>query len=255
MNIAIVTGASSGMGAECVKQINKQYKRLDEIWVIARRAERLNELVSISDTVRIRPIAMDITNDGHVEAFIECLKDVKPQIRMLVNAAGMGIIGRFDDEEYLDELNMVDLNCKALTAFTKICLPYMRRNSRIINFASSAAFLPQPDFAVYAASKAYVLSFSRALNKELKSRGIYVTAVCPGPVATDFFKIAEKHHSMSAYKKLAMARPDAVVEKAFKDNRFKKDVSVYSASMNILRFCTKVLPHSLFLYFWKEGHA
>ncbi|MBR1876719.1 MAG: SDR family NAD(P)-dependent oxidoreductase, partial [Lachnospiraceae bacterium] len=101
--------------------------------------------------------------------------------------------------------------------------------------------------------KAYVLSFSRALNKELKNRGIYVTAVCPGPVATEFFDIAEKHHKMPGFKRLALVRPEAVVEKAFRDSLKKKDVSVYSFTMNSVRFFTKVLPHSLFLYFWKEG--
>ena len=255
MNIAIVTGASSGMGAECVKETLRSYKRLDEIWVIARRSDRLNCLTDLSDTVCIRPIAMDITNDGHMDAFIECLKEVRPQIRMLVNAAGMGVIGRFDDEGFKDELNMVDLNCRALTALTKVCLPYMRRNSRIINFASAAAFLPQPEFAVYAATKSYVLSFSRALNRELKSRGIYVTCVCPGPVATEFFITAEKHHSMPSYKKLALVRPEAVVEEAFYDSLHKKSVSVYSLPMKALRFFTKVLPHGLFLYFWKEGNS
>ena len=214
MNIAIVTGASSGMGAECVRQLNKAYTKLDEIWIIARRLDRLREVADCKGNALIRPIAMDITNDAHVDALIDAFCEVKPHIRMLVNAAGNGIIGRFDDESYDDELSMIDLNCRALTAFTKICLPYMDKNSRIINFASAAAFLPQPEFAVYAATKSYVLSFSRALRKELKGRGIAVTAVCPGPVATEFFEIAEKHHSIAAYKKLAMVRPAAVVEKA-----------------------------------------
>ncbi|MBQ7463457.1 MAG: SDR family NAD(P)-dependent oxidoreductase [Lachnospiraceae bacterium] len=253
MNIAIVTGASSGMGAECVRQLNKAYTKLDEIWIIARRLDRLREVADCKGNALIRPIAMDITNDAHVDALIDAFREVKPHIRMLVNAAGNGVIGRFDDESYDDELSMIDLNCRALTAFTKICLPYMEKNSRIINFASAAAFLPQPEFAVYAATKSYVLSFSRALRKELKGRGIAVTAVCPGPVATEFFEIAEKHHSIAAYKKLAMVRPAAVVEKALKDSRAKREVSVYSAAMNIFRFFTKVLPHSLFLYFWKEA--
>ncbi|MCR5649760.1 MAG: SDR family NAD(P)-dependent oxidoreductase [Lachnospiraceae bacterium] len=253
MNIAIITGASSGMGAECVKQINRAYKKLDEIWILARRLDRLQSLSNIEGNARIRPIAMDITNDAHVDALIDCFREVNPQIRMLVNAAGTGIIGRFDDESLEDELNMIDLNCRALTAFTKICLPYMKKNSRIINFASAAAFLPQPEFAVYSATKSYVLNFSRALNKELKDRGIAVTAVCPGPVATEFFEIAEKHHSIPAYKKIAMVRPAAVVEKAINDSRKKREISVYSAAMNAFRFFTKVLPHSLFLYFWKEA--
>ena len=90
-----------------------------------------------------------------------------------------------------DQTEMAELNCTALTAVTSMVLPFMPNNSRILQFASSAAFLPQPGFAVYAATKAYVLSYSRALNRELKDRGISVTAICPGPVKTEFFDIAQ----------------------------------------------------------------
>ena len=247
MNIAIITGASSGMGAECVRQINKAYTKLDEIWILARRLDRLQEVASFEGNARIRPIAMDITNEAHVDALIECFREVKPSIRMLVNAAGCGIIGRFDDESLDDELDMIDLNCRALTAFTKICLPYMKRNSRIINFASAAAFLPQPDFAVYSATKSYVLSFSRALGEELRDKGIYVTSVCPGPVNTPFFRIAEKGGQTLAIKKLAMTEPGWVVDQALRDSYYKRPVSVYGLPIKGFACLTKLFPHSSIL--------
>ena len=111
------------------------------------------------------------------------------------------------------ETDMVALNCEALCAVTRMVLPYMECNSRIIQYASSAAFLPQPGFAIYAATKSFVLSYSRALNQELRSRRIYVTAVCPGPVKTEFFDIAESTGVIPLYKRLVMANQKRVVQR------------------------------------------
>ena len=113
--------------------------------------------------------------------------------------------------------------------------------------ASSAAFLPQPDFAVYAASKAYVLSFSRALRQELWEKGIYVTAVCPGPVDTPFFKIAEKTGSTLSIKKVVMAEADKVVQKALRDSYYKRSLSVYSLPIQGLQYAAKMIPHGILL--------
>ena len=140
---------------------------------------------------------------------------------------------------------MIDLNCRALTAITEICLPFMRKDSRIINLASAAAFCPQPSFAVYAATKAYVLSFSRALHMELKSKGIYVTAVCPGPVKTEFFRVSGE--LTGTLKKLTAAGTQAVVRKALKDSLAKKQLSVYGPPMKAARAGAKLLPHSLIM--------
>ena len=112
-----------------------------------------------------------------------------------------------------EETGMIDVNCRALTAVTRLVLPYMSENSRILQFASAAAFLPQPRFAVYAATKAFVLSYSRALAMELKPRQICVTAVCPGPVKTEFFDIAETTGEIPLYKRLVMADPKKVVKR------------------------------------------
>ena len=117
--------------------------------------------------------------------------------------------------------------------------------------ASASAFLPQPGFAEYAATKSYVLSLSRALNVELKHKKIYVTAVCPGPAKTNFFNIAEENASSPWYKKFFYAEPNKVVNKAIRDCMRKKEVSVYSISMNLLRFFTKIIPHRIILKFFK----
>lgn len=156
-------------------------------------------------------------------------------------------MGDFSKSNIGDELGMIDVNCKALTQMTYLCIPYMKKNSRIIQLASSAAFLPQPNFAVYAATKSYVYSFSRALNQELRTKGIYVTAVCPGPVDTPFFDIAEKTGSTLAVKKLTLVRADQVVEKAIEDSYHRREKSVYGAWIKSFEAAAKILPHSAIL--------
>ena len=148
-------------------------------------------------------------------------------------------------------LGMIRLNCEALTNITHRVIPYMRQGSRIIQMASSAAFLPQIDFAVYAATKSYVLSFSRALGEELREKGIYVTAVCPGPVDTPFFEIAEKTGSTLAIKKYTMVDADRVVDRALKDSYQKKPLSVCSIPMQAFCVATKLLPHDFYLQMMK----
>ena len=146
-------------------------------------------------------------------------------------------------EFHNDNLSMIDVNCRALTSLTHDCIPFMAVNSRIINIASAGAFNPQPGFAVYCATKSYVLSFSRALRGELKDLGIYVTAVCPGPVNTPFFNKAERYGTVYAFKKLFMADQKAVVSKAIDDSIRCKEISVYGRTMRAYRVLAKVVPH------------
>lgn len=246
MTIAIVTGASSGMGRETVIQLWEHFKGFDEIWVIARRKERLDSLER-EVGVPLRKFDLDLTDRGDLALLEEALKEKKPQVRFLANAAGFGKIGAVEELSVTDETDMVRLNCEALTAVTRLVLPYMPKNSRIIQFASSAAFLPQPDFAVYAATKAYVLSYSRALNRELRGRRIAVTSVCPGPVKTEFFDIAQKTGKIALYKRLVMANPKRVVAKALRDSITGRELSVYGVAMKAFRLLCKAVPHSLLL--------
>lgn len=250
MKIAIVTGASSGMGREAVLQIAGRFSGLEEIWVIARRKERLEELRS-EVRVPLRILDLDLAEASSLESLKAILEKVHPQVKLLINAAGYGKVGPIGSQNLETETGMVHLNCEALCGLTHVALPYLTDNSRILQFASSAAFLPQPDFAIYAATKAFVLSYSRALHAELRHRGIAVTAVCPGPVRTEFFDVAESEGKTPFYKQLFMADPKKVVKKAITDSMMGKTTSVYGISMKGFSLLCKLLPHDLILRIYK----
>lgn len=247
MKIAVITGASSGLGKEFAKQIAARYSRFDEIWLIARRKECMEEIAAeMKPTARI--ISVDLSETEELNALRELLNEHQPDIKLLVNCAGFGKTGKVEEIRQEDQTGMIDVNCRALTAVTAMCLPYISNNSRIINVASAAAFVPQPNFAVYAATKSYVLSFSKALRRELKSRKITVTAVCPGPVDTAFFEVAGDE--IKFLKKLAMADADKVVEKAIKDAALGNELSIYGKLMNVGYFLTRILPDKLVMKFF-----
>lgn len=247
MKIAVVTGASSGLGREFARQISARYSKFDEIWLIARRTERLEE---VADEIKLtsRVISLDLSSKDELMALKELLEENAPDIKLLVNCAGYGKSGSFDELGYDEQLGMIDINCRALTAVTKLCLPYISSNSRIIELASAAAFMPQPDFAVYAATKSYVLSFSKAINKELKPKKITVTAVCPGPVDTEFFDIAGKN--VKLLKRMVMAKPENVVEQAIKDAALGNELCIYGRTMKLAHVAGRFLPHRLLMKFF-----
>lgn len=244
--VAIITGASSGMGKEFVKQLNNRLAGIDEFWLIARRRELLEEL---REEIH-RPcvlIAEDISEQSFLTKFHDTLEKEHPQVTVLVNCAGFGRLGPVAQMDNAISTGMIATNCMGLTAVTREVLPYMETYARIINLASSAAFLPQPDFAVYAASKSYVLSFSRSLNQELKKRKIFVTAVCPGPVNTQFFTLAEQGRKRPWYKELFMVNCEDVVAKALEDAKAKKELSIYGGFMKIFYLISKIIPHRVLL--------
>ena len=225
MKVAIITGASSGIGWEAALEIDRRFRSLDEIWIVGRNEEKLRILSKHLHHAN-RIIIMDVTNNEDMDAFEEVLTKIRPNIRMLFQSAGAGLHGRFDSMKRQDETEMIRLNCEALTNIASICLPYMRAGSHIINLASSAAFMPIPGFDVYCASKAYVLSFSKSLCMELKKRKIHVTAVCPGPVDTPFFDRSERFFGpVWPIKKYIMNNPKSVAFKAICDAGINMRVS------------------------------
>ena len=230
------------MGREMIIQLWEHFDGFDEMWIIARRRERMDQL-DCQLGVALRKFPLDLTLDRDRQILERAVELEKPEVKFLGNAAGFGKIGKVEALSLYDETDMVRLNCEALCAVTHMVLPYMTGNSRIIQFASSAAFLPQPGFAVYSATKAFVLIYSRALNQELRGRNIYVTAVCPGPVRTEFFDIAETTGEIPLYKRLVMANPRRVVAKAIRDSVAGRDISVYGVTMKAFRLLCKALPH------------
>lgn len=250
--IAIITGATSGFGNIFAKLLDERFSAFDEFWIVGRNT---NALIELSNQLSHKAVMLpfDLTRMTDLRKIKRKLKAEQPSIKMLVNAAGFGINGHVETQKEEELADMIDLNCKALTYLCRICIPYMAKNSRIVNFASVAAFMPQPSFAVYAASKAYVLSFTKALNCELKNRQIHCLAVCPGPANTNFFNEAERHSGQKSgfYKKLFMVEAEAVVKKAFHDSIIKKEVSVYSLPMKGLYLMTKLLPQKLIYGFLK----
>lgn len=159
MKIALVTGASSGLGREFVRQIAEQGK-VEEIWAIARRRDRLEALQSIS-AVPIRVLALDLTRPGDMEYLRNTLQDELPDIRILVNAAGMGRMGPTVDIPAKDNDAMIDLNCRAAVDVTDAAFPYLHPGSQVLEICSTAGFQPIPGLNVYAATKAFLLSYTQ----------------------------------------------------------------------------------------------
>ena len=226
-DIALVTGASSGIGKEFVRQIAKKYKGLDEIWVIARRKDKLRELKKEIIGTRVRILPLDLMKEESFERLRKVLAKERPTVRILVNASGFGISGSFEHQTEEDAAGMIRLNCEALTRVTYLVLPYVSRGSFIYQMASSAG---------------YAKSFSIALRQELSGQEVKVIAVCPGPVKTEFFDRAYEQEEMKFYKKFAMADPKRVVSKAIRDARKNKAVSVYGFTMKTTRIICKILP-------------
>jgi len=246
MRIAIITGASSGMGREFVKQIDAA-ESFDEIWVIARRKERLEELAKECKN-KIRPVPLDLMNSASFDEYEALLKAEEPDVAVLVNGSGCGRFGAFTDIDLKTQLDMIDLNDKALVAITYLTLPYMKEGGRIYQIDSLSSFQPVPYIGVYGATKAFVLSFSRALNVELKKRGIKVMAICPGWVRTEFFDHAVTDDTITYYNRYYDS--DEVVERALKDMKKGRDVSVCGFPVRMQVRLTKLLPHKLIMKIW-----
>lgn len=246
MNIILITGASSGIGREFALQLDETFQKTDEIWLVARSREKLEETAKVMRH-KTRLFPMDVTDTYSMQELETELKEQKAVIRMLINCAGYGLMGTFQKMPAQEQLGMIRLNCEALTRMTHMCIPFMRKNSRVIQMSSSAAFLPQPGFTVYAATKAYVLSFSRALAEELRKEHIYVTTVCPGPVDTEFFQIAEKYDNTLSIKKLTMVSAQKVVKDALLASYHKRTMSVCSMMIKSFECFAKFMPHCLLL--------
>jgi short-subunit dehydrogenase len=258
MKIAVVTGASSGIGRELLYAIDRE-REFDEIWVIARSEGKLTELASSLGKDRIRVIPLDLTRTESISDLKALLSDKNPSVRLLANCAGMGKNGAFAKQSVEDTHTAISLNCEALSAVTQTFLPYMtghgeKRSATIINIASSAGFLPQPNFAVYAASKSYVISFSRALAEELRDKKITVTCICPGPVDTDFIKVSKSDPdaTFTGFKAKFVTTTDKLIPASIKAAKKGKTMLVYGMGQKMLHLTSKLVPTKLVLFFERK---
>ena len=246
MKIAVITGASSGMGREFVYALDRDEK-FDELWVIARREQRLEELKTRC-RAKVRPIPLDLLDKESYKVYLRMLEAEKPEIAVLVNAAGFGLFGVFREMDMYEQLDIVELNSKALTAMCHMSIPYMTKGSRIYNLASMSSWQPVPYINVYGASKAYVLSFSRALGVELEELGISVMAVCPGWIKTEFFDRAVHDDTISYYNRFY--EPEDVVKLAISDMKKGRRVSVLGKPERLQVKLVKHAPTDFVMNTW-----
>lgn len=252
--IAIVTGASSGIGKEFFLSLEGKGP-LDEIWVIARSKDKLEALQSQTQTP-VRAFALDLSKDGSFEPVKAALEAETPSVKYLICASGFGrFCSALEDETETLE-NMVDLNCRSIVTATRTVAPYMAKGGLMLLIASVAAFQPIPYIATYGATKAFVLSYGRALNKELKKKyGARVLCVCPFWTKTAFFDraITAEQTETVVKKYAAMYTPDQIVKRAWKDAKKKnRDFSICGFTAKAQVFAVKCLPHRLIMWIWMK---
>lgn len=247
-NIALITGASSGFGKEFVKLLVKD-KKIDEIWAVARNQERLDKLAEQFGP-KIHTYSMDLSEREELKVLGRVIANADVNIRYLFNNAGYGKFGSYEDLDLEESLNMIDLNVSAVVGLGLICIPYMKKGSHIINIASQAAFQPLPYLNIYSATKAFVRNYSRALNQELKKKGISVTAVCPGWMKTGFFERADIGSKNAITQFDGIEEPAKLAKKALRDAKRGKDMSVCGMYSKLGHLAAGILPQKFIMKFW-----
>lgn len=227
--IGIVTGASSGLGVEFAKQVDATYE-LDELWLVARREEKLKATAGLIKRAKAVVLTLDLRKKEDIVAIGKKIDDEKADVGVLINNAGFAKKGDFGTIALEKQLDMIDVNVRAMVHLTHLCLGHMKKGAHIVNVASMAAFFVMPSFTVYGATKAFILDFSYGLRKTLKGKGIKVTCSAPGPVKTEFFLVATEGEKDGM---MLMVEPGPVVAQALKDVARNKKLSIYGTAMKV----------------------
>ena len=242
--IAIVTGASGGIGKEITKLLIQE--EIEEVWAIARNQEKLTALKDeLGD--KIITISKDLSQTEELISIGKILEEKKPVIAFLINNAGVARMGNYNDFTVKEIEDTIKINCNALTILCTLCIPYMKKESRILNISSASSFQPLPYLNLYAATKVFERAYSRALNVELKKKGISVTAVCPSWVDTDLL-IKEVNGKKVKFPGIVSAEKVAI--KALRDAKRGKDMSVCALYVKYLHILAKILPQKLIMNVW-----
>ena len=245
MKTAIVTGASSGLGREFVRQIAEVFPEVECYWLIARRGDRLERLAESLPGKTVACLTLDLCDSMSFMALQQRLVDEQPDVVLLVNNAGCGYLGNLGESDTAVQTRMVDLNVRALTAVTNLVLPWMHRGSRILNVSSIAAFCPTPRMTVYSASKAYVSAFTAGLAEEIRKKGITATEVCPAPMKTEFLDVGGIRGNSKLFDRLPYCDQVAVAGGALRAARAGQPTYTPKLLYRVYRGIAKVLPRRL----------
>ncbi len=244
MRIAIITGASAGLGQAFFAAVRRRRADLDGLWLIARRADRL-EAMAADCPIPVTVLPLDLADTAAYLTLADKLAAEQPTVELLINNAGLGALGNMDESDVATQIRMVDVNCRGLTAVTTAVLPYMTAGGAIINVASIAAFAPNARMAVYSSTKAFVFSLSGALREELRERGINVLAVCPGPMSTEFLDVAAITGRSKTFERLPYCDPQQVASRALDAALAGRAVYTNRLFFKFYRLLAKLLPRGL----------
>ena len=250
MSVAIITGASSGIGCEFARELASRVKDIDEFWLVARRKDRM-EALAAELPVGSKIICADLTTDEGVELIRSALVEENPTVGYLVNAAGFGDFGSFDQIDESVAVRMIDLNVKALVRITYMTVPYMKKGGRIVQLGSGSCFTPLPYFNVYSSSKVFVLHFTKSLNYELKKYGVRATCFCPGWVETEFLGKATARDDVTQPKSMKpLLNCKKVVKGCVKASIKGRTMYVTNWYTKLQHLLFKILPDPILTKLW-----
>lgn len=247
MKTAIITGASAGMGQEFARHALRIFPEIECYWLIARREERLKELAAQLPGKQVVCMPLDLCDEQSFTALEEKLREERPEIELLVNNAGCGYLGNVGEMPTERQTRMTKLNVTALTAVTNLCVPYMSRGAHIVNVSSIASFCPNPRMTVYSATKSYVSAFSRGVREELRGKGVTSTAVCPGPMDTEFLDVGSIRGNSLMFKLLPYCDPSAVAEGTLLSAKAGRAFYTPKAFYKLYQFMAKITPQALMI--------
>lgn len=252
MKTAVITGASSGLGREFVRQIADVFPEVECCWLIARRSDKLEEAAeALPEGMSVKCLSLDLCDPMSFMAYQEKLAEEKPEVVLLVNNAGCGYLGYVGEVDTASQTRMIDLNLRALTAITNMTVPYMSAGSRILNVSSIASFCPNPRMTVYSASKAYVSAYTVGIAEELKRKDITATAVCPGPMETEFLNVGNITGNSRMFETLPYCDQVRVAGGALRAARAGRTIYTPKLFYKFYRVLAKVTPVKLMVKFAK----
>ena len=251
MKTAIITGASAGLGTEFFRQAAEVFPEIECFWLIARRKERLEQMAADCKERQVVCLPLDLCDPASFTALEEQLAAARPEVTLLINNAGCGYLGNLGEMDTATQTRMVDLNIRALTAVTNLVIPYMPEGGRILNVSSIASCCVNPRMTVYSSSKAYVSSFTLGIDEELRPKGITATAVCSGPMKTDFLDIGGITGNSKTFATLPYCDQVKVAGGALRAAKARRTFYTPRGFYKLYRVLAKILPSKLMVKFAK----